>query len=113
MMYSEFLERTRYSECYITESMYHDYIEPAYMEAPEQITKDIFCRDFYKLEAAAVTTVVTGLIIAKPIEDKADYINGLNSKFDDIEAKHTTLKQIFLEAFTGMYKNYCREHYKQ
>ena len=43
MMYSEFIERTKYGEKYITESMYHDYIEPAYMNAPDNITKDVFC----------------------------------------------------------------------
>ena len=40
-MYSEFIERTKYGEKYITESMYHDYIEPAYMNAPDNITKDV------------------------------------------------------------------------
>lgn len=113
MMYCEFIERTKYGECYITESMYHEYIEPAYMEAPDEISKDQFCKDFYKLESQAVSSIISGLIAAKPIEDKAGYINGLNKKFDDIEQKHATLKQIFLEAFKGIYKNYCREHYKK
>lgn len=112
-MYCEFIERTRYSESYITNEMYSAYIEPAYMEAPDKINKDQFCKDFYKLESQAVTSVVSGLIIAKPTEDKKGYINGLNQKFDDIEQKHTVLLNIFLEAFTGIYKNYCREHYKK
>lgn len=113
MMYCEFIERTKYGESYITESMYHEYIEPAYMAAPETVNKDIFCKDFYKLESQAVTTVITGLIAAKPLDDKCGYIAGLNEKFEDIEKKHTLLKQIFLEAFSGIYKNYCRDHYKQ
>lgn len=113
MMYCEFIERTKYGASYITEEMYHSYIEPAYMEAPDEINKDQFCKDFYKLESQAVTTVVTGLIIAKPAEDKAEYINGLNQKFNDIEQKHTILLNIFLEAFKGIYKNYCREHYRK
>ena len=112
MMYSEFIERTKYGTAYISESMYHDYIEPAYMAAPDSVNKDQFCKDFYKLESQAVSSVISGLICAKPVEELENYITGLNAKFEDIEQKHATLKAIFLEAFTGIYKNYCRDHYK-
>lgn len=113
MMYSEFLERTQYGENYITEPMYHKYIEPAYMDAPEQINKDIFCKDFYKLESQAVTTVVSGLIASKTTAEKEQYIDGNTALFTDIGQKNILLLSIFLEAFTGIYKNYCREHYKK
>lgn len=112
MMYSEFIDRTSYGEKYITESMYHDYIEPAYMAAPDSINKDIFCKDFYKLETQVVSTTVEGLIIGKTMEEKENYISGGNN-FEDIEADHKILLQIFLKAFRGMYKEYCRQHYKK
>lgn len=113
MMYCEFIERTQYGESYITKPMYHKYIEPAYMEAPEQINKDIFCKDFYKLHAAAISDVISGLITAKPTAEKEQYISGENTLFTDIGQKHILLLNIFLEAFTGIYKNYCREHHKK
>lgn len=113
MMYCEFIERTKYGERYIDETMYHQYIEPAYMEAPDEINKDQFCKDFYKLETAAVSTVISGLITATPTETKERFINGENSAFTDIHQKHTVLLNIFLEAFQGIYKNYCREHYRK
>lgn len=113
MMYCEFIDRTHYGEKYITESIYHEYIEPAYMAAPDAINKDQFCKDFYKLESAAVSTVISGLITATPTETKERFINGENSAFSDIEQKHTVLLNIFLEAFTGIYKNYCRDHYQK
>lgn len=111
MMYSEFIERTQYGERYITESMYHDYIEPAYMAAPEQINKDQFCKDFYKLESQAVTTVVNGLIITLSTEEKENFVFG-GVPLTNIEHQHYILRDIFLKAFYGIakdfYRNKCR-----
>lgn len=108
MMYSEFIERTKFGENYITESMYHDFIEPAYMNAPETITKDIFCKDFYKLHNKVVNTVVTGLICKKSIDEKVNYINN-HTGFDDVSQKQTVLLNLFLESFTGIAKDYYRK----
>ena len=107
MMYCEFIERTHYGEKYITESVYHEYIEPAYMEAPDKINKDQFCKDFYKQHAAAVSNVVSGLIIAKSIEEKENYISTGNG-FTDIQAAHETLLKIFLRAYKGISKELYR-----
>ncbi len=108
MTYSEFLGRTKYSEKYINESMYHDYIEPAYMNAPETITKDVFCKDFYKLHQNAVTIVVEGLICTLSIEEKENYVFG-GVPITNVEYQHYVLRDIFLKAFVGIAKDYYRK----
>lgn len=108
MMYCEFIERTRYGEKYIDETMYHDYIEPAYMEAPDNVNKDQFCKDFYKLHAEAVTNVVSGLIIAESLEAKENYIC-TGKGFEAIDEIHNAIHMIFLKAFRGMAKDYYRK----
>lgn len=105
MMYCEFIERTHFGEKYITETMYHKYIEPAYMAAPDDINKNQFCKDFYKLHKQAVSNIVSGLIRAKSTADKERYINSGNN-FKDIETKHGILLNIFLESLTGLFKEY-------
>ena len=105
MMYSEFIERTKYGENYITESMYHDFIEPAYMNAPDSITKDKFCKDFYKLHHNAVNVVVEGLISALSIEEKENFVFG-GVPITNIEYQHYVLRDVFLKAFVGISKNY-------
>lgn len=103
MMYCEFIERTKFGERYIDETMYHNYIEPAYMEAPDEINKDQFCKDFYKQHAAAVSNVVSGLIIAKSLEEKENYIS-TGEGFTDIEEAHKMLLKTFLKAYKGIAK---------
>lgn len=110
MMYCEFIERTRFDEDYITESMYHDFIEPAYMAAPAEVNKTTFCECFYNIHNKKVNDVVDGLIIAKSTAEKENYIISLTG-FDDVTKKHETLRDIFLEAFPGIYKEYCRKVY--
>ena len=108
MMYSDFIERTKYGEKYITESMYHDYIEPAYMNAPDNITKDVFCKDFYKLHNNAVNVVVSGLIGTLSIEEKENFVFG-GVPLTNIEYQHYILRDLFLKAFPGIAKEYYRK----
>lgn len=98
MMYSEFIERTKFGGKYITESMYHDYIEPAYLNAPDNITKDVFCKDFYKLHRSAVTMVIGGLINTLNTEKGIPLVN--------IEYRLCILRDLFLKAFPGIAKEY-------
>lgn len=108
MMYSEFIDRTKYGEKYITESMYHDYIEPAYMAAPDNINKDQFCKDFYKLHHNAVNTVVEGLIRTLSIEEKENFVFG-GVPLTNVEYQHCILRDLFLKAFPGIAKDYYRK----
>ena len=108
MMYSEFIERTKYGERYIDETMYHDYIEPAYMEAPDNITKDQFCKDFYKLHKNAVSTIISGLIATLDTETKENFVFG-GVPLTNIEHQHYILRDLFLKAFYGIAKNYYRK----
>ena len=108
MLYSEFIERTKFGEKYITNEMYTKFIEPAYMNAPENITKDIFCKDFYKLHKQAVSNIVSGLIAKKSIECLVEFIES-EVYFVDVEEKHKILLDIFLQAFEGIAKNYYRK----
>lgn len=111
MMYSEFIERTKYGEKYITESMYHDYIEPAYMNAPDSVNKDSFCKFFYKMHAECVSRVVEGLIITLSLEKKENFVFG-GVPLTNIEYQHYILRDLFLKSFPGIAKDYYRKHNK-
>lgn len=50
MMYSEFIERTKYEESYITPTDYDQFIEPVYMAQPASVDKNTFCKRFKSLE---------------------------------------------------------------
>lgn len=56
MMYSEFLEKTGFTERYIPYKMYKDFIEPCYMEST--LNQKIFCKRFYKLHTSLVSSSV-------------------------------------------------------
>ena len=105
MMYSEFIEKTGYSETYITDYEYHTFIEPAYMEAPDEIDKTRFCKDFVKKHHEAVDVYVTAMIANKSLEDKEAYINGKAVTFKDVEGNHTALKIMFLGCYRGIAHN--------
>ena len=105
MMYSEFIEKTGYSETYITEFEYHTFIEPAYMEAPDNIDKTRFCKDFVKKHREAVDIYVTAMIANKSLEEKEAYINGKRVTFTDVENSHQAIKLMFLGCYRGIAHN--------
>lgn len=105
MMYSEFIEKTGYTETYITENEYHDFIESAYMEAPDNIDKTRFCKDFVKKHHEAVDVYVTAMISTKSLEEKEAYINGYKNTFQNIENNHLVLKNLFLRCYKGIAHN--------
>lgn len=74
MMYSEFIKNTEYGETFITEAMYHEFIEPVYMNC--DLDKTTFCKKFYKLENSVICPAVECLISANDIETLINYING-------------------------------------
>lgn len=108
MMYSEFIERTQYSEKYITFQMYTEQIEPCYMNAPEFVNKDMFCAYFVKMHTQTVSTIVEGLISAHTTTQLIDYIAG-EMPMTDVEMIHTELLCVFLRSFQGLSKSHWRD----
>lgn len=95
MMYSEFLERTGYSETYMTYDDYSTYIEPVYMDSVKH--KDAFCKDFYRDYAKAVYKPVEMLISAKSGEALESFVfDGNVGVMDDVRSIERTLKYAFL-----------------
>lgn len=74
MMYSEFIERTGYSESYVTFADYADFIEPAYMRL--DVDKDKFCKKFVKLYREKVFSAVELMIIGHSTAELENYICG-------------------------------------
>lgn len=100
MMYNEFCELTQHFYIdIISPEAYHKYIEPAYISAPDEITKQTFCYDFMKIHAETVGTIANGLILATPESE-------IQQKRHEIHEKIEAITQIFLQAFTGIYEKY-------
>lgn len=97
MMYSEFIDRTTYSETYMTCEDYVNYIEPVYMNGSE--SKDAFCKRFYKMHKRLVSDPVSMMILAKTTEALEAFICGNESVMEDTEAINQTLKAAFLKGW--------------
>lgn len=107
MMYSEFIEKTGYSETYMTYNDYTTYIEPVYMESNKD--KDNFCKDFYKSYRNNVQKIVEMLISAKTVKECEDYIfNGNNDVMNDVRTIENTLKQAFLKTYAKREKGWFK-----
>ena len=102
MMYSEFIERTGYTESYMTYRDYTDFIEPVYVNCNDD--KDKFCKKFYKLHKERVNEAVELMIAAKSLEEKEAYVCGEASMFSDIEKAHDLIKKGFLKKLKKLYK---------
>lgn len=103
MMYSEFIERTDYTESYMTYSDYSNYIEPVYMYL--DIDKNTFCKKFRKDFFNAVQKPVEMLITAKTDEELDEYVfSGNKDVMNDVEEIEKTLKAAFLKTYLKMTK---------
>lgn len=108
MMYSEFLDKTGFTEKYISYTMYTDFIEPCYMES--SLAKEIFCKRFYKLHKKLVVPAVEFLFNTVDTSILENYVFG---------DKTDTPKQIFdIEAINnkllcGFLINVKRRKYKE
>lgn len=72
MMYSEFLDKTGFTENYISHQLYTDFIEPCYMTS--SLNKKQFCKSFYKLHTDLVVSAVELLMKAVKIDVLEDYV---------------------------------------
>lgn len=102
MMYSEFIERTGYSESYMTYRDYTDFIEPVYMNGNDD--KDKFCKKVYKLHTKRVNEAVELMIASMSLEAKETFVSGEQSTFYDIDKAHNMLKMGFLKKLKDLYK---------
>lgn len=96
MMYSEFLEKTQFTEKFITFTMYTNYIEPIYTYS-SLATKDIFCKEFRKLYDKNIFTVSEFLLKCKSTNNKIEYLNGNNEIVKDIDDVINNVLLIFLQ----------------
>lgn len=72
MMYSEFLDKTGFTENYISHQLYTDFIEPCYMTS--SLDQKQFCKSFYKLHTDLVVSAVELLMRAVKIDVLEDYV---------------------------------------
>ena len=99
MMYSEFIKNIEYGETFITETMYHEFIEPVYMNC--DLDKTTFCKKFYKLENSVICPAVECLISANDTKTLINYING--------EISLDYIKDIEKRILIGFLKRFKRE----
>lgn len=112
MMYSEFIERTKYEEGYITPMDYDQYIEPVYMNQPASIDKNQFCKRFRSLERKIVGCPVEIMMSAISTNDKMQYIAAqkynedepIPESFKCLESAHQMLKIGLLKNLSKYYK---------
>lgn len=107
MMYSEFIDRTKYEESYITPINYKQYIEPVYMAQPASVDKNQFCKRFKSLERKIVGCPVEIMMTAISTDDKMQYINEdepIPESFKYLESAHQMLKIGFLKNLSKYYK---------
>lgn len=96
MMYCEFIERTGWSENYMTLTDYEEKIEPVYMEST--LDKNTFCKKFYELHNSIIVPAIECLVASKSLEEKEALIAGAVT-WDDVENIHIALKNGFLKKF--------------
>ena len=72
MMYSEFLDKTGFTETYISYAMYTDFIEPCYMTS--SLDQKQFCKSFYKLHKDLVVSAVELLMRTVKIDVLEEYV---------------------------------------
>ncbi len=102
MMYSEFIEKTRYAESYMTYDDYTNYIEPVYMANSDD--KEKFCKKFRKLFYNRVQAAEELMLRAKTLEEKEEYICGNNDIMADVDHAGKLLKKGFLKDLKKLYK---------
>lgn len=96
MMYSEFLDKTGFTENYISHQLYTDFIEPCYMTS--SLDQKQFCKSFYKLHKDLVVSAVELLMRAVKIDVLEDYVFNDEEPAQIIEIRdiHNRLLQGFL-----------------
>ena len=103
MTYREFIDITKYSECYIDFDDYTDYIEPVYMNCNDE--KMLFCSKFYHLHEKYINKIITYMIRTKPHQQKIEFLSNYNIVFKDIADTHILLLKGFLAELDKLYKN--------
>ena len=76
MMYHEFIEKSNFTEKYISYTEYTDYIEPIYMGADQIPTKEEFIKLLNDAFERMVYPVVEKVIEASTLDAKLDLIEG-------------------------------------
>lgn len=76
MMYHEFIEKSQFTENYISYAEYTDYIEPIYMRADQIPTKEAFIELLNDTFEMMVYPVVEKAIKTSTLDMKLDLING-------------------------------------
>lgn len=112
MMYSEFIERTKYEESYITPTDYDQFIEPVYMAQPASVDKNTFCKRFKSLARKIIDCPIEIMMSAISTNDKMQYIATQNyhenepipESFERLESAHQMLKIGFLKNLSKYYK---------
>lgn len=76
MMYHEFIEKSQFTEKYISYAEYTDYIEPIYMGADQIPTKEEFIKLLNDTFKRMVYPVVEKAIKTSSLDAKLDLIEG-------------------------------------
>lgn len=75
MMYHEFIEKSQFTENYISYAEYTDYIEPIYMGADQIPTKEAFIKLLIDTFEMMVYPVFEKAINKIPVEDKLAFMS--------------------------------------
>ena len=102
MMYHEFIEKSNFTEKYISYAEYTDYIEPIYMKADQIPTKEEFIKLLNDTFKKMVYPVIEKAIKTSSLELKIDLIDGGSELRERVEKVDFEARKLAYQYMTLM-----------